>query len=116
MHFVPIKSIEQQDIQCLHRVRSRLVQEETALVNQIRGLLAEYGIVIPQSMAMIRKRLPEILGKEKNGLTPMTKEMFSELYEHLLENKKRVENMDIKIIQLCKQSKICQRLGACRDC
>jgi transposase len=47
MRFVPAKKIEQQDLQCLHRVRSRLIGCRTQLVNQIRGLLAEYGIVLP---------------------------------------------------------------------
>jgi len=46
MRFVPVKSIEQQDIQMLHRVRSGLVKERTALANRIRGLLGEYGIII----------------------------------------------------------------------
>lgn len=47
MRFISLKSIEQQDIQALHRYRQRLVQQRTALVNQIRGLLTEYGIIVP---------------------------------------------------------------------
>ena len=47
MRFVPIKNVEQQDIQALHRVRERLMGARTALVNEMRGLLAEYGIVLP---------------------------------------------------------------------
>ncbi|NQY37314.1 MAG: transposase [Alteromonadaceae bacterium] len=50
MRFVPIKSLEQQDIQMVHRVRERLVKNRTALSNQIRGLLAEYGLVIPKGI------------------------------------------------------------------
>lgn len=48
MHFVPVKQVEQQDIQSLHRVRSRLVKNRTALINEIRGLNLEYGIAIPK--------------------------------------------------------------------
>ena len=47
MRFVPIKNIEQQDLQALHRVRERLMGARTALVNEMRGLLAAYGIVLP---------------------------------------------------------------------
>jgi transposase len=47
MRFVPIKQLEQQDLQALHRVQERLVKARTALVNEIRGLLSEYGIVLP---------------------------------------------------------------------
>lgn len=50
MRFVPIKSLEQQDIQMVYRVRERLVKNRTALSNQIRGLLAEYGLVIPKGI------------------------------------------------------------------
>jgi len=58
MRFVPQKSVEQQDLQCLHRVRSRLVACRTRLINQIRGLLAEYGIVLPQHPGQVRRGLP----------------------------------------------------------
>jgi transposase len=54
MRFVPVKSIEQQDIQSLHRVRSQLVDRRTAQANQIRGLLLEYGIVIPKGINYVR--------------------------------------------------------------
>jgi transposase len=54
---VPVKSAEQQDIQAWHRVRARLVKNRTALVNHIRGLLLEYGVVIPQGLSRVRQRL-----------------------------------------------------------
>ena len=66
MHFVSIKSIEQQDIQCLHRIRRGLIQERTALVNQVRGLLAEYGIIVAQGVTKLRKQLPEIIADAEN--------------------------------------------------
>lgn len=69
MRFVSPKDIEQQDIQSIHRIRSRLVQERTALVNQIRGLLAEYGIIVPQTVYKIREKLPEILEDAGNELS-----------------------------------------------
>jgi transposase len=58
MRFVAIKTIEQQDIQAVHRIRTELVRQRTAKVNQIRGLLAEYGIVIVRRVEKLRKELP----------------------------------------------------------
>lgn len=62
MRFVPAKSVEQQDLQCLHR--SPLIGCRTQLVNQIRGRLAEYGIVLPQHVAQLRPHLPKLLEDE----------------------------------------------------
>jgi len=60
MRFVPGKSVEQQDIQALHRVRSRLVGWRTQLAHQVRGLLMEYGIVLPLHVGQVRRRLPVV--------------------------------------------------------
>jgi transposase len=84
MRSVPIKSIKQQDIQCVHRIRSRLVQERTALVNQIRGLLAEYGIVMVQGIRKLRKQFPLTLEDPSNELTSLGRERFQELYQHVV--------------------------------
>jgi transposase len=112
MHFVPAKSIEQQDIQCLHRVRSRLVAERTALVNQIRGLLAEYGIILAQGIQHVRKLLPEILEDAENELTALGRELFAELHEHLMEVDKRISQYEAKLAQVFKASEACQRIAS----
>jgi len=65
MRFVPIKDVDQQDIQALHRVRERLIGERTALVNAVHGLLHEYGIVIPKGVAKVRQA---VVGKLESGL------------------------------------------------
>ena len=85
MVFVPKKSVEQQDIQCIHRIRSRLVKQRTGLVNQIRGLLSEYGITIPQGIGQARKRLPEILEDAASELTNVSRTLFSDLHQQLLD-------------------------------
>lgn len=59
MRFVPVKTTEQQDLQCIHRIRDRLVQNRTALINHTRGLLAEYGVVLPKGA----KRFTSIYGR-----------------------------------------------------
>jgi transposase len=83
MRFVPLKTVESQDIQAIHRMRSRLIKERTALVNQVRGLLAERGIVMPQGITRLRKQLPGIVEDEGNALTPLAREGRRELYEQL---------------------------------
>lgn len=110
MRFVPIKTIAQQDIQCLHRIRSNLIQERTALVNQIRGLLAEYGIVVPQGIAKIRKDLPIILADSENELTPLIREVFSDLKTYFQEKDERIQAFDKKILDVCRENEVCQRL------
>ena len=69
MRFVAIKTVEQQDIQAIHRMRSLNVERRTAQVNQVRGLLLEYGIEIPQGRAALMRCLPEILEDAENGLS-----------------------------------------------
>lgn len=68
MRFVPAKSTEQQDLQALHRIRSRLIGNRTQLSNQIRGLLAEYGIALPQQLSQLRTALPMLLEEFRKQL------------------------------------------------
>jgi transposase len=56
----PLKTVEPQDLQALHRVRERLVKHRTTVGHQVRGLLLEYGIILPQGIARLRKRLPRV--------------------------------------------------------
>jgi transposase len=69
MRFVAAKSLEQQDLLSLHRARTRLISNRTGLCNQIRGLLAEYGVVLPQSITRLRRELPDVLEDAENELT-----------------------------------------------
>src|SRR5215471_793413 len=71
---VPMKSVAQQDIQALHRIRERQSKARTAVINQIRGLLAEYGVVMPKGVAQVRQKLPFILEDAENGLTMLARE------------------------------------------
>jgi transposase len=79
MRVVPIKQLEQQDIQALHRIRTRLLKARTALVNEIRGLLSEYGIVLPQAMAKCRTAVVRQIEDEQAKLTPLSTEVFGHL-------------------------------------
>lgn len=110
MRFVPIKSLEQHDIQMVHRLRERLVKNRTALVNQIRGLLAEYGLVINKGVAAVRTELPFILEDAENGLTVMARESFFTLHEELKELDEKHQACEKKVIEINRSHEACQRL------
>lgn len=110
MRFVPIKSVEQQDIQNLHRQRERIKKARTALVNQVRGLLAEYGIVINKGVAAVRKGLPDILEDAENGLTPRSRELFADLLEELRLLDERFQHSEKQIEASNRGNEVCQRL------
>src|SRR5918992_5566588 len=84
MRFVPIKRVEQQDLQALHRVRERLMKARTALVNEIRGLLSEYGMVLPQSITKFRTSVVRQLEAAQAKLTSLSTEVFWHLYAEFL--------------------------------
>ncbi len=79
MRFVPIKTLEQQAVLCLHRVRQGFVEERTATINRLRGLLAEFGLVLPQKAAEVRRRATESLEQ----LPPRAASAVRDLREHL---------------------------------
>lgn len=110
MRFVPIKSIEQQDVQNFHRQRERIKKERKALVSQIRGLLAEYGMVIPLGVVAVRSHLPLILEDADNGLTVLSRELFAELFEELQRVEDRFKRCERRIKTLNKDNEVCRRL------
>ena len=111
MHFVPINSLEQQEVQALHRIREQLVKNRTALANQIRGLLNEYGVVIPSGIRRLRVQLPLILEDAENGLTILGRELIHDLYQRLVVLDEQVAQADRRIEQIFKQDERCQRLA-----
>ena len=112
MRFVPQKSVEQQDLQCLHRVRSRLVACRTQLINQIRGLLAEYGIVLPQHPGQVRRGLPAVLEDAQNQLTGFGRELFQNLYQELAELDVKIADADARIQIAFQNYPDCRRIAA----
>lgn len=111
MRFVAPKTVAQQDLQGLHRIRQRLVQARTALVNQIRGLLTEYGITIPQHIGQRRRRLPAILEDPTNELTGVGRELFGDLSRELVVLNDRIAQVEARIKQIFAASELCQRLA-----
>jgi transposase len=110
MRFVGVKNIEQQDVLAIHRVRERLVRNRSAIVNQIRGLLMEYGIVIAKGISQIRKKLTSIIEDSKNELSSMGRELFRDLQAQFYTADDKVLEYDKKIEVLCRQNETCQRL------
>jgi transposase len=111
MRFVPIKTEDQQDMQAIHRVRDRLVKSRTALVNEMRGLLAEYGIVITYTgVPATRRGLLEAIENAENGLTPKMREILFELNEELNDIESRIQRFLQKIHQHSEQDERVKRV------
>ncbi len=110
MRFVPIKDVEQQDIQALHRIRERLIGERTALVNEVHGLMNEYGIVIPNGVPKFRQAVVDKLESEKDKLTPLSQELFWKLLEEFAALEQQIAFYQEKLESLAKTHPECQRL------
>jgi transposase len=111
MRFVPIKSVGQPDIQALHRIRERQIRARAALVNQIRGLLAEYGLVIPQGVAKVRQALPALLADAENGLTWEARAWLEALAAEWRALDHWLEETERKIRRVFERHEACQRLA-----
>jgi transposase len=98
MRFVPIKDIEQQAVLSLHRVRQGFVKARTAQANQIRGLLAEFGLVIPQGIAHVAKRVPELIEDEHNELPSSFRLLLQRLLEQLKGFDHQVHEIENQIV------------------
>jgi transposase len=97
MRFVTIKSVDQQALQSLHRVRERVVRARTALINEIRGLLGESGIVLRQGVATVRHHLPSIVEDAENGLCMPMRALMTELYAELTAVDERLEALTTQV-------------------
>lgn len=111
MKFVPIKTTEQQDVLLLHRARQLAIKQRTAQANQIRGLLAEYGIIFPKNMVHFRT-LPERLDMEveKGQLSEKAKHVFEKLYGQLELFSKEIADYNNAIEQVARQDARCHML------
>ena len=110
MNFVAIKTPEQSDLLSLHRVRSRLVRQRTAVINQIRGLLIERGITVRQAPGPLRKVLPEVLSSPPEALSPRILRLIAELDQDWRRLDQRLEALSAEIASLSEDDCACQRL------
>jgi transposase len=105
MRFVPVKHVEQQAVLALHRVRQGLVKARTAQANQIRGLLSEFGLIIPQGIAHISKRVPEMLDNAGDDVPGAFRELMQRMLDHL-------KNLDQQVGELERQIRTWHRSNA----
>lgn len=99
IHFVPVKTIEQQDLQAMHRIRQRLIRDRTSLVNQIRGFLSEYGIIITHSYRIMKTQLPLIIEDASNQLSFPMRAMLNDMLEELRGSNSKIKTIEHKIKQ-----------------
>ncbi|CAE6850689.1 IS110 family transposase ISBcen3 [Paraburkholderia nemoris] len=97
MRVVPIKNAEQQSVLALHRVRQSFVKARTAQANHICGLLAEFGLVIPQGIANLAKRVPELIEDASNELTGSFRLLVERLMDHLKELDRQAGELEVQI-------------------
>ena len=114
MRFVAVKTVEQQDIQATHRIRSELIGQRTAKGNQIRGLMAEYGLVAPIKLARLRAAVPARLEDAENGLTDRFRGLLSGLWNDLIALDRRVTELDHEINMIAKSDPVAKRLQQLR--
>ena len=112
MRYVPMKNIEQQAILSVHRARQGFVKARTAQGNQMRGLLSEFGIVMPQGILSITKRMPDILEDAENGLPGTMRRLLERLNKHLKELDRQVDELELQIKLWHKESELSRKLEA----
>jgi transposase len=97
MRFVPIKTVEQQTMLALHRARQGFVKARTAQANQLRSLLAEFGIVLPQGIHVLLRNVPAIVNDDENGLLASVRDLFTRLLAHGKEWDRHVTELEQRI-------------------
>lgn len=113
MRYVALKTAEQQAGQALHRIRNRLVKSRTALINEIRGLLSEFGIVGPtKGVAACRRLLADALEDAENELPGIMRELLSQLSEELTQREAQISKLDSQIKRQCTQDERIKRIMA----
>jgi len=114
MRFVAFKTVEQQDIQATHRIRSGLIEQRTAKANQIRGLVSEYGLVAPKELLSLRRAIPCWLEDGDNGLTARFRRLLDGLWSDLRALDVRIEELDTEIADIATHEPAAIRLQQLR--
>ena len=114
MRFVAMKTVEQQDLQAIHRIRSAIMSQRTAKANQIRGLVAEYGLVAPQQLGPLRSAIRCWLEDAENGLTDYLRSLLHDLWADLQQLEARLTGIDRQIEQFARSNPVTRRLQQLR--
>src|SRR5215472_6697573 len=110
MRFVATKTVDQLDLQALHRVRERLVSQRTGITNQIRAFLLERGIAVRQGLRFLRAEVPRILATRADVLSPRMLRLVEDLAGDWHRLDERIEGLSAEIEALARQDKGCERL------
>jgi transposase len=110
MRFVPIKSEEQLDVQALHRVRDRLVQGRTALINEIRGFLLERGMTFAVRPTQLRKKLPEVIEDAEQNLSSRLRWLLERLWLEWKQVDHDIQAITEEIERISEENALCRRL------
>lgn len=114
MRFVSVKTIDQQDVQAAHRIRSELMDQRKAKANQIRGLTAEYGLVASREILHLRRAIPLWLEDQENGLSPRFRRLLTGLWDDLRVLDGRLVELDQEITTIAASDPVAQRLQQLR--
>jgi transposase len=112
MRYVALKSLDQLELQALHRVRQRLIVERTATVNQMRALLLEHGLVIPVGRALFAKRLPYVLEEGENALSLRLRALITRLRQRWLVLDEEIDVASAEIGQVARDCALCKRVSS----
>jgi transposase len=110
MRFVPIKTEEQLDLQALHRIRDRLVQRRTAVINQIRGFLIERGITFAKRPSNLRKNMAALLEDAEANLPPRMRRSLEGVWQEWKQLETHIAEADDEIERIASADASCQRL------
>ncbi len=108
--FVPVKTAEQQAQLCVHRVRQGLVTERTALINQLRGLLSEFGFVLPKGRYPAQREIPLILEDANNNLPMLARQMISNIWERIKVTNEQILFYDRELRKQAHHNPVAKRL------
>lgn len=110
MRFIPIKSPDQQAVLCLHRIRQALIKDRTAQINQIRGLFAELGLIMPKGRYAAQHHIPDILEDAENGLSMLARRLLNGVHQRILQLNQDILAYDREIGALARNSDEAKRL------
>jgi transposase len=108
--FVSIKSEEQQAVLCLHRIRQGAIKDRTARINRLRGLLSEFGIIMPKGRHPAQNAITGILEDAENGLPMLARELLDDLWQSIKNLNQQILKHDRKLYQLANQMEQAKRL------
>jgi len=108
--YVPIKTAEQQATLCVHRIREGLIKDRTGMINQLRGLLSEFGIVMAKGRYPFQKEIPFILEDAENGLPDLARKMIDYLWQRIKQANEEILSYDRELSRLARRDKVAQRL------